>query len=42
MLLIVEETVEFNDVGVVEVHLDLYLPDEGDFEVLLSDDLLRY
>ena len=31
VLLIVEETVQLDDVWVVEVHLDLYLADERDF-----------
>ena len=31
VLLIVEETVQLDDVWVVEVHLDLYLADEWDF-----------
>lgn len=39
MLLIVEEAVKFDDVGVIEVHLDLYFPNEGDLEVLLLNDL---
>ena len=40
VFLIVEEAVEFDDVGMVEVHLDLYLTNEGDLEVLLFDDPL--
>lgn len=40
LLLVVEVAVEFDDVGVAQVHLDLHLPHEGDLQVLLLDDLL--
>ena len=38
---IVEKSIKFDDIGVLKVHLYLYLPCEGNLKVLLLDHSLR-